>query len=75
MVFLAQEVCMAQVTDPVCNMTIDSTSAAGQTSYQGRNYYFCSEQCASRFQANPGRYSGQQTTSTRRPEAAPRPEA
>jgi Cu+-exporting ATPase len=48
---------MAHVNDPVCNATIDAVSAAGQTSYQGRNYYFCSEQCASRFQASPGTYA------------------
>jgi Cu+-exporting ATPase len=48
---------MARVNDPVCNSTIDAVSAAGQTSYQGRNYYFCSEQCASRFQASPGKYA------------------
>ncbi|HEX6965112.1 MAG TPA: YHS domain-containing protein [Gemmatimonadaceae bacterium] len=65
---------MAQVRDPVCNMTIDSTSAAGQTSYQGRNYYFCSDQCASRFQANPGKYAGQQTTSSPHSEAERRSE-
>lgn len=67
---------MAQVRDPVCNATIDSMNAAGQTSYQGRNYYFCSDQCASRFQASPGKYSGQQPqASTSRPQAERRPEA
>jgi YHS domain-containing protein len=48
---------MAQVKDPVCNTTIDALTAAGQTSYLGQSYYFCSERCASQFQASPGRYA------------------
>jgi len=48
---------MAQVRDPVCNMAIDALNAASKTSYQGQSYYFCSDQCASRFQASPGRYA------------------
>ncbi|MGH7624088.1 MAG: YHS domain-containing protein [Gemmatimonadaceae bacterium] len=58
---------MAQVTDPVCGMRIDSNSAAGSSSYQGQTYYFCSSDCKSRFDANPKQYvSG---TSKSRPDA------
>lgn len=48
---------MAQVKDPVCHTTIDALNAAGQTSYQGQSYYFCSERCASQFQSSPARYA------------------
>jgi YHS domain-containing protein len=52
-----EEVPMARVTDPVCGMEVDPGTAA-QTSYQSRNYYFCSEQCLRTFQEDPERYPG-----------------
>jgi FtsP/CotA-like multicopper oxidase with cupredoxin domain/YHS domain-containing protein len=64
---------MAQVTDPVCGMTIDSASAAGKSSYQGETYYFCSDSCQQQFEANPSRFVGA-TTGARR-EQDQRPEA
>ena len=48
---------MASTIDPVCGMTIDPESAAGQSTYQDRTYYFCSQQCEQRFEAEPGRYT------------------
>jgi Cu+-exporting ATPase len=45
-----------QAIDPICGMTVDPASAAGSTDYQGRTYYFCSEHCLHRFQADPQRY-------------------
>jgi len=61
---------MAQVTDPVCNMAIDSLNAASKTSYQGQSYYFCSDHCASRFQASPRRYARTEVPSSQaRPES------
>ena len=47
---------MAQVTDPVCGMTIDSASAAGKADYQGQTYYFCSKQCKTQFESNPAKF-------------------
>ena len=44
---------MAMHTDPVCGMRVDSESAAAETSYAGNTYYFCSENCRQRFEANP----------------------
>ena len=41
---------MDHVQDPVCGMEIDPTQAAGQASYQGRTFYFCSEECMQKFQ-------------------------
>lgn len=44
---------MATVTDPVCGMQIDSSQAAAQTTYEGRAYFFCSEECRRLFEENP----------------------
>lgn len=49
---------MAQVTDPVCGMTIDSDTAAGSSQWQGETYYFCSTACQRKFDANPAHYIG-----------------
>lgn len=47
---------MAQVKDPVCGMTIDSTKAAGQSVHQGTTYYFCSPACKKQFDGNPSKF-------------------
>ncbi|MAY94980.1 MAG: copper-translocating P-type ATPase [Nocardioides sp.] len=47
----------AQVTDPVCGMRIDPTSAAASTEHDGRTYYFCSTHCANQFRDNPDTYA------------------
>jgi Cu+-exporting ATPase len=39
--------------DPICGMTVDPATAAGQAEYQGRTYYFCSRSCLERFKADP----------------------
>ena len=41
--------------DPVCGMSVESTTAVLGT--QGaQNYYFCSTACRDRFQNNPAKY-------------------
>lgn len=40
------------VTDPVCGMTVDPTSARS-SSHQGDEYFFCSESCQQKFDADP----------------------
>lgn len=55
---------MAQVTDPVCGMTIDSDKATGQSQYEGRTFYFCSAQCKRQFDADPKRYAGKTPSAT-----------
>ncbi len=47
-----------KVTDPVCGMSIDTTSAVGSAEYQGKTYRFCSSHCAESFKADPARYAG-----------------
>lgn len=44
---------MAKVTDPVCNMTIDSESAQYTSENGGTTYYFCSAGCKRAFDNNP----------------------
>jgi Cu+-exporting ATPase len=49
---------METQTDPVCRMQVDPDDAAGQSEYQGRTYYFCSDSCKTQFDENPARYTG-----------------
>jgi Cu+-exporting ATPase len=51
-------------TDPVCGMSVDEKSAAAQTNYKGKTYYFCSKECKNTFDANPEKYV-QQAAATR----------
>ncbi|MFF4550735.1 heavy metal translocating P-type ATPase [Streptomyces sp. NPDC001435] len=44
------------VTDPVCGMSISPDAAAEQRELDGHTYHFCSQQCASTFDADPARY-------------------
>ncbi len=44
------------VKDPVCGMTIDADKAAGNVEYQGETYYFCSNSCKEKFEANPAQF-------------------
>lgn len=46
-----------EVTDPVCGMTISSSDAAESRDYQGKRYFFCSTNCAEKFDANPAQYA------------------
>ncbi len=44
------------VTDPVCGMTISPADAVGTSEYKGQTYYFCTEQCKEKFDADPEPY-------------------
>ena len=48
---------MATHRDPVCGMKVEEEGAVGSSEYEGRTYYFCSEGCKSKFDAEPGRYA------------------
>lgn len=41
------------VKDVVCGMDIDVDSASSKSDYQGQNYYFCSLDCKTKFDAAP----------------------
>jgi len=44
------------VTDPVCGMNIDPTTAAATREHDGATFYFCSAGCAATFDADPHKY-------------------
>jgi len=45
-----------QVKDLVCGMMIEDSEAKARSTYQGKTYYFCSEECKTSFDANPTQY-------------------
>ena len=46
----------ALVTDPVCGMSIDPKTAAATREHEGTQFWFCSEGCAAKFDADEHRY-------------------
>jgi adenylate cyclase len=46
------------VIDPVCRMAADPERSAGRLMHDGREFYFCSLECAGRFAAAPNDYTG-----------------
>ena len=44
------------VTDPVCGMKIDPTTAATTREHEGTSFSFCSTGCAESFDKDPHRY-------------------
>lgn len=42
--------------DPVCRMEVNPASAEAQSEWGGQAFYFCSEECKLKFDANPERY-------------------
>ncbi|WP_298456602.1 heavy metal translocating P-type ATPase [uncultured Cellulomonas sp.] len=51
----------AQVTDPVCGMTVDPATAAASAEHDGTTYHFCSGHCATAFAADPAKYTAAAT--------------
>jgi Cu+-exporting ATPase len=43
-------------TDLVCGMEVDPTHASLETEFEGRTFYFCSEECMGRFERAPQDY-------------------
>lgn len=52
--------------DPVCGMTCDRNDSLKYT-WQGKDYYFCHQECMKKFQDNPGKYAGNGNTNDRYP--------
>ena len=63
---------MAQVVDPVCGMTIESSSAAGESQYNGTTFYFCTAACKREFDENPAKYHGKAVAPQNQTKAAAR---
>ncbi|HET6862495.1 MAG TPA: heavy metal translocating P-type ATPase, partial [Pyrinomonadaceae bacterium] len=47
---------VATAVDPVCGMTVNSTTAAGSYEYKGQTYYFCATNCLEKFRLDPERF-------------------
>ncbi len=47
------------VKDPVCGMQVEESTAEDTATYQGKTYYFCSEDCKEQFEDNPQQYTEQ----------------
>ncbi len=46
-----------RVTDPVCGMKVDpKTAKGGHFAYKGQDYFFCSQRCHDRFEAEPEKF-------------------
>jgi P-type Cu+ transporter len=56
-------------TDPVCGMSVDPAAAKASLVHDGRTYYFCCPSCATKFQADPARYTAGAAPRTAAPEA------
>jgi Cu+-exporting ATPase len=44
------------VQDPVCGMTVDSKTARGPATYEGKQYFFCCPRCQEKFERQPEDY-------------------
>jgi Cu+-exporting ATPase len=45
------------VTDPVCEMQVDETTSTINTEYNGKTFFFCSEECKEVFETDPAPYA------------------
>ncbi len=62
------------VKDPVCGMQIEEKDAAVVRQIGGRSFYFCSEACVAKFEADPGRYGAAETRKVGSATTGARPE-
>ena len=46
----------ATAIDPVCQMTVDTTTAEYRSFHGGHAYYFCSAGCKVSFDKDPGKF-------------------
>ncbi|MHB1444768.1 MAG: permease [Acidimicrobiales bacterium] len=44
--------------DPICGMQVRTGTAPANRTHHGKSYWFCSDRCAERFDANPDRHAG-----------------
>ena len=46
-----------EYVDPVCGRSVQTTSAAAQSCYNGIQLYFCSEGCRNQFDTEPEKFT------------------
>jgi YHS domain-containing protein len=56
--------------DPVCGMQVRTADAPAHSDWQGRRFWFCSDRCQQRFDAEPARYTSAQETASADPAPA-----
>jgi Cu+-exporting ATPase len=47
-------------------MEMESEDVASETNHEGKSYYFCSDECRKKWDANPERYVRETASSSRR---------
>ena len=47
---------VAHVIDPVCGMTVDPRTSKRRFAYKDTEYFFCSDRCKARFEAEPKKF-------------------
>jgi YHS domain-containing protein len=50
---------MRMQKDPVCGMEVDEKQSKFHSEYDGKNFYFCSEECKDTFDNQPQNYAKQ----------------
>jgi hypothetical protein len=53
--------------DPVCGMQVETASAPASSVHDGQRFYFCSDHCRQRFEADPARFASRTGKSAERP--------
>jgi YHS domain-containing protein len=54
---------MTEYKCPVCGMEMEPDQVASETNYEGRSYYFCSDECRTKWDADPERYARETASS------------
>src|SRR6266508_3823074 len=49
------------MTDPICGMQVEPSSAAEKYEYNGQTYYFCSQHCLAKFKEDPEKFVNSST--------------
>ena len=48
---------MKEQKDPVCGMQMEPDEVVSETNYEGKSYYFCSNECRTKWDVDPARYA------------------
>jgi Cu+-exporting ATPase len=54
---------MTEYKCPVCGMEMEPDLVASETNYEGKSYYFCSDECRKKWDADPERYARETASS------------
>jgi Cu+-exporting ATPase len=52
----AQQKLIGMMKDPICGMMVDEKTSKLKSEHEGRTFYFCSQSCKTKFDADPHRY-------------------